>query len=147
MPTAWSSCSLCPDPQVALLHANPSGPNSSPRFPLQVDRNSPLHIPCLSTPGLAQAHPHVHAPAHAQMHGPGCRLELHVGDEWDRSGLALVLNSFPEIEVSRLVTCEHSSRGVSGRGSVCGSTFGGKQSCAQNHVGVTSGDWCQGLIV
>ena len=70
-----------------------------------------------------------------------------MGDEWDRSGLALVLNSFPEIEVSRLVTCEHSSRGVSGRGSVCGSTFGGKQSCAQNHVGVTSGDWCQGLIV
>ena len=72
------------------------------------------------------SHPHVHAPAHAHMHRQGRRLALCVEDQWDPRGLALVLNSLPEAEVSRRVTYEHGSRGLRGRGSLGVSTFGGK---------------------
>lgn len=39
-----------PGPQAALPHDFHSGPNRSPRFPLQVDRNSPLWHPWSQDP-------------------------------------------------------------------------------------------------
>ena len=75
---------------------------------------------------------HLHMPtctdkdAHAHTHRQGRRLELCVEDQWDPPGLALVLDSLPEAEVSRRVTCEHGSRGLRGRSSLGVSTFGGK---------------------
>ena len=147
MPTAWSPCSLwARTSRHPYPHAIPCGPNSSPLFPPQVGRNSPLCIPGLRTPGPALAHPHVHAPAHAHTYGQGRSLELYVGNEWDRPGLALALDSLPEVEVSRMIKCKHGSRDVRGRGSFGVSTFGGKESRAHNHLGKTSWDWCQGLI-
>ena len=125
-------------------HAIPCGPNSSPLFPPQAGRNSPLCIPGLRTPGPALAHPYVHAPAHAHTYGQGRSLELYVGNEWDRPGLALALDSLPEVEVSRMIKCKHGSRDVRGRGSFGVSTFGGKESRAHNHLGKTSWDWCLG---
>ena len=69
-----------------------------------------------------------------------------MGNEWHRPGLALALDSLPEAEVSKRVTCEHGSRGLRGRGSLGGSTFGRKHLRAHNHLRGTSWDWRQGLI-
>lgn len=124
MPTAWSPCILCAwTPRQPYPMPSTVGPTvvpaSLPRWAGRAWSRTPM---CM----------HLHMPtctdkdAHAHMHRQGRRLELCVKDQWDPPGLALVLDSLPEAEVSRRVTCEHGSRGLRGRGSLGVSTFGGK---------------------
>ena len=128
---------MCLDPQAALPHAFRSGPNSSPCFPPQVGRNSPLHIPGLAPPRACTC-----TCPHAQTRTQTCAM---CGRPMGSPRPGPVLNSLPEAEVSRRVTCEHGSRGLRGRGSLGGSTFGKKHLRAHNHLRGTSWDWRQGL--